>query len=52
VQAGDAATATVVEEGFWGSLSFVDFFSLCRSAGRWRIVDKTFAHTGGELPAT
>jgi hypothetical protein len=33
-------------------LSFVVLFSLFRSAGRWRIVDKTLAHTGGELPAT
>jgi putative lumazine-binding protein len=49
-QAGDAATATVAEDGFWGTLSFMDFFSLCRSEGRWRIVNKTFAHTGGEMP--
>lgn len=52
VQAGDAASATVVEDGFWGTLSFVDFLSLCRIEGRWRIVAKTFAHTGGELPAS
>ena len=51
VQAGDAATATVVEEGFWGTLSFVTFLSLSRIEGRWRIVNKNFAHTGGELPA-
>jgi hypothetical protein len=49
-QVGDAATAVVIEEGFWGSLSFVDFFSLSRCDGRWRIVNKTFAHTGGEMP--
>jgi hypothetical protein len=48
---GDAATATVIEEGFWGTLSFVDLLSLSCSDGRWRIVNKTFAHTGGELPA-
>ena len=52
VQAGDAASATVVEEGFWGTLSFVDFLSLSRIGGRWRIVAKTFAHTGGEPPAS
>jgi hypothetical protein len=49
-QAGDAATATVVEDGFWGTLSFVTFLALARIDGRWRIVNKTFAHTGGEMP--
>jgi hypothetical protein len=51
VQAGDAASATVVEDGFWGTLSFVTFLTLSRIEGRWRIVNKTFAHTGGEMPA-
>ncbi len=51
-QTGDAATAIVVEEGFWGTMSFTDFLSLCRIEDRWRIVTKTFAHTGGELPAS
>jgi hypothetical protein len=51
VPAGDAAAATVVEEGFWGTLSFVTFFTLARIDGRWQIVNKTFAHTGGEMPA-
>ena len=51
VQAGDAASATVVEEGFWGRLSFVTLLALARIDGRWRIVNKTFAHTGGEMPA-
>jgi 3-oxoacyl-[acyl-carrier-protein] synthase III len=50
VHAGDAAGAVVVEENDLGSLSFVDFFTLCRSEGRWRIVNKTFAHTAGEMP--
>ena len=49
-QAGDAAIATVVEDGFWGTLSFVSFFTLSRIEGRWRIVNKSFAHTGGEMP--
>ena len=49
-QAGDAATATVLEDGFWGTLSFVTFLALARIDGRWRIVNKTFAHTGGEMP--
>lgn len=51
VQAGDAASATVFEDGFWGTLSFVTFLTLSRIEGRWRIVNKNFAHTGGEMPA-
>ena len=51
VQAGDAASATVVEDGFWGTLSFVTFLTLSRIEGRWRMVNKSFAHTGGEMPA-
>ncbi len=51
VQAGDAASATVLEQGFWGELSFVTILALSRIDGRWRIVNKNFAHTGGELPA-
>ena len=50
-QVGDAAVAVVAEDGFWGRVSFVDFFSLAKVAGRWLIVNKTFAHTGGEPPA-
>jgi hypothetical protein len=46
-QVGDAASATLVEEGTWGAVSFVDFFRLCRIDGTWTIVNKTFAHTGG-----
>jgi hypothetical protein len=33
-----------------GTLSFTDFFSLSRIDGEWKIVNKTFAHTGGEPP--
>jgi hypothetical protein len=50
VEEGDAAIVIVDEEGFWGSLSFVDYFSLARIDGSWKIVNKTFAHTGGSLP--
>ena len=50
-QVDDVACATVIEEGFWGTLSFVDLLTLCRMEDRWRIVSKTFAHTGGEPPA-
>ena len=48
---GEVATATALEEGYWGTVSFVDFFSLCRIEGAWKIVNKTFAHIGGEPPA-
>jgi hypothetical protein len=50
-QTGDVASAVLAEEGFWGTLSFVDFFALARIDGAWKIVNKTFAHTGGEPPA-
>jgi hypothetical protein len=50
-QVGDAAVATLVEEGCWGTISFVDYFSLARINGSWMIVNKTFAHTGGSPPA-
>jgi hypothetical protein len=50
MQVGDAAMAAVAEDGFWGSVSFMDFFTLAKIDGRWWIVNKTFAHTGGEPP--
>jgi hypothetical protein len=49
-QVGDAANAVVAEDGYWGSLSFIDFFTLNRIEGAWKIVNKTFVHTGGEPP--
>ena len=49
-QVGDAASAVVAEDGSWGSVSFVDFLSLARIDGTWKIVCKTFAHTGGKMP--
>jgi hypothetical protein len=49
-QTGDAAVATVAEEGYWGSVSFVDYLLLARIDGTWKIVCKLFAHTGGEPP--
>lgn len=51
VHTGDVACATVVEEGFWGTLSFVDLLTLCRLQDGWRIASKTFTHTGGQPPA-
>ena len=47
---GDAAFAVLEEDGFWGTVSFTDFFTLARIDGAWKIVNKTFAHTGGEPP--
>ncbi len=49
-QVGDAATARLEESGCWGTASFVDFFSLSKFDSRWKIVSKTFAHTGGDVP--
>jgi hypothetical protein len=49
-QTGDAAVAVVAEEGYWGSVSFIDYLLLARNDGAWKIVCKLFAHTGGEPP--
>jgi Putative lumazine-binding len=49
-QAQDVAFAAVAEDGFWGAVSFVDYFLLTRIEGKWKITCKTFAHTGGEPP--
>ncbi len=51
-QTGDAAVAEAAEEGYWGSLSLIDYFQLARIDGSWKVVSKLFAHTGGELPAS
>jgi len=50
-QVGDAAFVVLEEEGFWGTLSMTDFFTLVQIDGVWRIANKTFAHTAGEPPA-
>jgi len=50
-QVGDAAFAVLKEQGFWDTVSFTDFFTLAQVDGAWRIVNETFAHTGGEPPA-
>lgn len=47
---GDAAVATLAEEDYMGC-DFVDYFSMARIDGAWKIVNKTYAHTGGEPPA-
>ena len=51
-QTGDAAVAEAVEEGYWGSLSLIDYFQLVRIEGTWKVVSKLFAHTGGDVPAS
>ena len=52
MQTGDAAVAQAAEEGYWGSLSFIDYFQLSRIEGTWKVVSKLFAHTGGDVPAS
>jgi hypothetical protein len=49
-QTGDTAVGVVAEEGYWGTVSFIDYFQLARIDGVWKIVSKLFAHTGGEPP--
>jgi len=49
-QIGDAAVVRLEEEGCWGSVSFVDWFNLAKIDGAWKIVNKLFTHTGGEMP--
>ncbi len=50
-QAGDVATATVEEDGCWGTASFTSFFSLAKFDGRWQIVARVFAHVSGVVPS-
>ena len=50
-QTGDAAVGVVAEEGYWGTVSFLDLLALCRIDGTWKIVNKTFTHLGGDPPA-
>jgi hypothetical protein len=49
-QAGDIATATVEEDGCWGTASFTSFIALAKVDGRWQIVSRVFAHVSGALP--
>jgi len=49
-QFGDAAFVALAEDGFWGTVSFVDCFLLTRMGSTWKITCKTFAHMGGEPP--
>jgi hypothetical protein len=47
---GPAAMVMVAEDGCWGSASFVDFFTVTQINGTWKITNKTFAYTGGDIP--
>jgi Putative lumazine-binding len=49
-QEGDIARVRLEEDGCWGGVSFVDYFTLAKIDGGWKIVNKTFTHTGGEMP--
>jgi hypothetical protein len=49
-QFGSAAVVVLAEDGCWTDVSFVDILSLWKSNGAWKIVNKTFAHTGGTPP--
>jgi hypothetical protein len=40
---GRAATATLVEHGFFGIHSFVNYYHLLLIDGEWKIMSKTFA---------
>lgn len=48
--AGDAGVAVLVEHDYLGC-DFVDYFTVARIDGRWWITNKTYAHTGGSMPA-
>jgi putative lumazine-binding protein len=42
---GDAGVAVLAEDDYQG-MNYVNFFSLVKLEGRWRIANKTFAMTG------
>jgi len=46
-QFGPSAAVVLAEDGCWGGVSFVDILSLHKIDGQWKIVNKTFTHTGG-----
>ena len=50
-QAGDVATATIEEDGCWGTASFTSFLSLVKHDDRWQIVARVFAHVSGTVPS-
>jgi hypothetical protein len=46
---GDAGVAVLAERDFFGC-DFIDYFTVARIEGRWQIINKTYAHTGGQPP--
>jgi len=40
--AGQIATVILVETGFFGVMSFTDYFQLLKEHGEWKIISKTF----------
>lgn len=48
---GDAGVAVLAETDYLGC-DFVDYFSVARIDGEWKITNKTYAHTGGAPPAS
>jgi hypothetical protein len=50
---GDAAKLeeAFVDGAWMYCVPFVDRFALAKIDGTWKIVNKLFAHTGGEMPA-
>jgi Putative lumazine-binding len=47
-----ASTTPIDERTAIDYFSFVDYFTLAKIDGVWKIVNKVFAHTGGEMPTT
>jgi hypothetical protein len=45
---GPSAVVVLAEDGCWGDVSFIDILSLSKVEGVWKIVNKTFTHTGGK----
>jgi hypothetical protein len=45
-----AAMVMVEEGGCWGSAAFVDLFTVTLNEDKWQVTNKTFAHTGGDIP--
>ena len=48
---GDAGVAVLVETDYMGH-DFVDYFSVARIDGEWKITNKTYAETGVTSPAS
>lgn len=40
--AGQVASVTLVETGFFGAMNFTNYFHLLKDEGEWKIISKTF----------